>query len=115
MNEKEIYELNREAAKELIKSFMNPSDPGELVLVSIISENEELAKRAVDEAIKRNLYGFAVVIAAYILKDPSKARNILEMYAKKSERNEVFLIAARYASKNVRRLLGFEDSATYQQ
>ncbi len=94
---------------------MNPSDPEELVLASIISENEQLAKKAVDVAIKMNSYGFAVVIAAYILKDPSEARKILEMYAKKSEREELFLIAARYASESVRRLLGFEDSATHQQ
>jgi hypothetical protein len=36
-----------------------------------------------------------------------EAREILEMYAKKSERNEIFLVVAKYASKDVKKLLGF--------
>jgi nucleotide-binding universal stress UspA family protein len=115
MNEKEIYELNRKAAIEWMYDVMYPYDPGELALASIISENRELAEKAVDEAIRSNSYGVAVVIAAYILREPQRAREILEMYAKKSERNEAFLIAAKYASKDVKELLGFEDSATNQQ
>lgn len=115
MNEKEIYELNRKAAIEWMYDVMNPYDPGELALASIISENRELAEKAVDEAIRSNSYVVAVVIAAYILREPQRAREILEMYAKKSERNEAFLVAAKYASKDVKELLGFEDSATNQQ